>query len=293
MSSTKKKPHRSVSQLTTYQACSEQWRLQRIAQAPQRPAAWFVQGSAVHEALEEYERSEREISEHDLHDVYLTRYRTEANDMVEKHPEESAWLTGGRKRGFDDLTEREERGWWQVQDYVSWAESESELWRVAQVELEFSIVLGGVEVIGFIDQITEWRDGTMNAADLKTGVKLPASPLQLVTYDHALTEYGYNTGHTGDWIHLGKPATSRVKEKRVSREIVDLTESPLFKRENLEQMYFDLDRGIENQVFLPNPSDSCVRTCGVSQFCRAMGHPGAAESRSQGLRDLQDSPWDN
>ena len=293
MSSTKKKPHRSVSQLTTYAACSEKWRLERIAKAPQRPAGWLTQGTAAHAALEEWERSGRTISEHDLHDIYLTSYRTEANKLVEQFPEEGAWMTGGRKRGFDDLTEREERGWWQVQDYVAWAKAEAEFWRVAEVEVEFSIYLGGIEVIGFIDQITEWRNGLISPSDLKTGAKLPASPTQLIVYDHALTQMGYNTGATGDWVHLGKPGVGKTKARSVSREIVELDQNPLHKRENLDQLFFDLDRGITQEVYLPNPTDACFRTCGVSQFCRAMGHPGAAESRSQGLRDLQGSPWDN
>ena len=51
---------RSVSQFSTYMSCGEQYRLSRVAQAPQRPAAWFAMGSAVHEVIEQWELWDRQ-----------------------------------------------------------------------------------------------------------------------------------------------------------------------------------------------------------------------------------------
>src|SRR5699024_11228456 len=76
-------PHRSVSQLTTYTACSEQFRLQRVAKAPQQPAAWFIHGSGFHHAIEEYELSGRQMTveqaRQSAYDYYEDRKSTRLN----------------------------------------------------------------------------------------------------------------------------------------------------------------------------------------------------------------------
>ena len=54
--------HRSVSQLQQYTKCPMAYKLSRIDKVWQRPAAWLIQGSAVHEAIEAWEKSGRTMT---------------------------------------------------------------------------------------------------------------------------------------------------------------------------------------------------------------------------------------
>src|SRR5699024_10728064 len=71
---------RSASQLMSYSQCSEMYRLQRRTDAPQRPAAWLFQGTAVHAAIELFEESRRKASMEELEDAFIISYREAAND---------------------------------------------------------------------------------------------------------------------------------------------------------------------------------------------------------------------
>jgi hypothetical protein len=51
--------HRSVSQYSSFVRCGEAYRLEKIAKAPQNQAAWFIQGTAFHEAVEKWEKANR------------------------------------------------------------------------------------------------------------------------------------------------------------------------------------------------------------------------------------------
>ena len=84
--------HRSVSQYTTYVQCGEAYRLERVAKAPQTPAAWFVQGTAVHAAVEAYELSYRALTAAEAVKVFgddiveLRRIAKEVAAVLEKVP---------------------------------------------------------------------------------------------------------------------------------------------------------------------------------------------------------------
>lgn len=45
-------PHRSFSQLTTFQMCPHQWYLTKVAKVPEQPSLYMEAGSAVHTMLE-------------------------------------------------------------------------------------------------------------------------------------------------------------------------------------------------------------------------------------------------
>src|SRR5699024_12732291 len=97
---------RSASQLMSYSSCSEMYRLQRIARAPQRPAAWLFQGTAVHAAIELFEESRRKASIEELEDAFIMSYREAANDAIEKQDGHlDAFMTGGRKKPETDLSD--------------------------------------------------------------------------------------------------------------------------------------------------------------------------------------------
>ncbi|MDS2171579.1 PD-(D/E)XK nuclease family protein [Nesterenkonia sp. CL21] len=276
-------PHRSVSQLSSYASCGEAFRLERIAKAPARPAAWFVQGHAVHEVIEHWENSGRGMRVEDLEDLYLTSYRNEANKLVEAWPDEQHWMTGGRKKGFDDLSDREDKGWWQVLEYLNWARTQDHLWRVVESERSFDLELGGIPVRGYIDQVVEWGDGSIEVRDLKTGAKTPASNLQLSVYKLALERAGMEVSRAS-YLKLPNPNARSAAGKECQLIEVDLDGEGTNGEQVLAQMFRDADYGIREQVFLPNPTDGCERVCGVAQWCRAKGHMAAAQAHTAGLR---------
>ena len=267
--------HRSVSQVGSFAQCAEAYRLSRVARVPSKPAAWFNHGTAYHFAIEEYENSGRKLSKELLTSLFTDLYREEINKLKERWPDEKDWLTGGNKKGFKDIEDREVIGVWQVHDYVDFAEAHKDDWRILPLgngllatEVKFTIELGGVSVNGYIDQIREWRDGSLEVADLKTGSREPASSMQLGVYAQVALQ---NTGKlpaTGVFVKAGRPATAKVDAKPTKDIRRTLDE---WTPEFLGSMFKDMDRMDKLGLFLPNPQDGCERTCTVAEYCRVKG----------------------
>jgi RecB family exonuclease len=142
-------------------------------------------------------------------------------------------------------------------------------------EVRFETVLGGVNVVGFIDQIRQYRDGSLAVADLKTGSSIPGSTMQLGVYAHVAEEQTGVRPEVGMFIKAGRPATARMPEKPtrdIPHQLGDWTP------ELLGDMFKNMDRMDKLGLFLPNPQDGCERTCTVSEHCRIKGYgPGVAE----------------
>lgn len=267
--------HRSVSQVSSFAQCGEAYRLSRVAMAPSKPAAWFPHGTAYHAVIEEYENSHRQISNPALEARFTELYQEEIAKMRERWPNESDWITGGRKKGFNDIQDREVIGRWQVLDYVAFAEAHRNAWRILPLgngeiatEVKFDVDFGGVKVIGFIDQIRQYADGSLEVADLKTGTSTPGSSMQLGVYAHVTYA---NTGilpASGVFVKAGRPATPRA-DIRPTRDIQHFLQS--WDKPLLDSIFSDMDRAERQGIFLPNPQDGCERTCTVSDFCRIKG----------------------
>ena len=264
-----------MSQVGSFAQCAEAYRLSRVARVPSKPAAWFNHGTAYHFAIEEYENSGRKLSKELLTSLFTDLYREEINKLKERWPDEKDWLTGGNKKGFKDIEDREVIGVWQVHDYVDFAEAHKDDWRILPLgngllatEVKFTIELGGVSVNGYIDQIREWRDGSLEVADLKTGSREPASSMQLGVYAQVALQ---NTGKlpaTGVFVKAGRPATAKVDAKPTKDIRRTLDE---WTPEFLGSMFKDMDRMDKLGLFLPNPQDGCERTCTVAEYCRVKG----------------------
>lgn len=267
------KPHRSVSQLTTWLQCGEAYRLQRIAKAPRRPAAWLLQGIAFHNAIEFWELEGRTPTPEQAVDEFDTSWTLEAENLPDDPLD--TWLTGGRTKGEVDYARRVERGRQQVRDYIEWAKSTEAQWRIYRdsafpngmgVEVPFRIDLGpakDVELIGYIDQVVEFREGGIIPRDLKTGTKRPKSPVQLGVYAMALREcHDIQTWH-GDFFMCK-----------------DNSPTPLYNLERwtlpyITETFHTVNEAIEREIFIANPGDSCG-VCDVWKWCRAVG-PHAGE----------------
>lgn len=260
-------PHRSVSQLNSYLDCSEAYRLQRVAKAPQRPAAWFESGTATHFAIEEYERSGRRESVDSLASLAEAEYDRIISDKLESEPDLSRWLTGGRKKADKDISDRRGALRGHIGNYVEYAEAHADEWQILRinddpaVEMEFSVDFGGVNVYGFIDQIRIHSDGRVEPVDLKAGSRTPSSTLQLGVYSQVIQQ---NMG-------LDSPPALGVyfMTKDASNREYDMG---MWSREVLDSMFHEFDRAEKSGVYIPRPGDQC-RVCTVQDSCRIMGNP--------------------
>ncbi|WP_158516402.1 PD-(D/E)XK nuclease family protein [Kitasatospora sp. MBT66] len=255
--------HKSVSQLLAYSGCSERYYLERIRRAPQTPAGWTLQGLAVHETVEAWERSGRALDGRALRQIYNDTWQKHYARMLRDEPDVNRWLTGNiRVKGETDVQRRFDRGYDQVDFYISDALSaEWAIWETPDydpaIELPFAIDLDGVEVIGYIDQIREWPDGSLEIVDVKTGSKTPDWDLQLGMYRLAIIEaYELAGPVSGSFFMLkdGKYVPAKNLEA--------------YTRDRLTAWFKSLDRGVESQVYLPNPGSQC-RICSVWKYCSA------------------------
>ncbi len=237
--------------------------MEKIAKAPRLPAAWFMQGSAFHKAIEDYEQSGRCLAPELCVALYEQEWKRLYAEAAEQQPNIDLWLTGGRVKPADDIARRYERGAQQVRDYISWA-VESE-WQPVKIgsdyacEYPFELDLDGVRVIGSIDQIVEHKPtGRLMVRDLKTGTSLPSSRMQLAVYDIAIgEEWGYRPGW-GDYFMAKNNAPTAP---------YDLSS---YTFEKVSGFFAKMDAGVKAGIFLPNPGDAC-RTCGVSFYCSELG----------------------
>jgi hypothetical protein len=253
-----------VSQLTSFAACGEAYRLERVAKAPQQPAAWFAQGNAVHTAVERWERTYREHSVAEAQAWFYDAWDQEVERLLAQEPDVSKWQAPGRTKPETDLVNRMKRGADQVAGYIAYALDNDHLWPVEYLpgepgaEVPFDLDLDGVRVIGFIDLIMQDKHGRLLVRDIKTGSRLPSSPIQLAVYRVAVEELLGQAPSWGDFYMCKNNAPT---------DPVDLRP---YDRAMVTRWFKDMDRAEAAGIYLPNPGDSC-KTCGVRRYCSVMG----------------------
>ena len=198
-------------------------------------------------------------------DAYYAAWDTGITRMQQAEPDLKRWMTGTPKtKGDVDAAKRRQRGAEQVASYIGSRQSDPfEIWTTPDgepaVELEFTVQLGGIEVLGYIDQVLETPDGeALHVRDLKTGTRLPDSALQLGVYAEAVEQkYGIRPAFGDYWMAKNVAPTAPF----------DLSK---YTTARLGRWFARLDRAITAGVFIPNPGESC-RTCGVAKWCDAVG----------------------
>ena len=222
-----------------------------------------MQGTAFHEVVEEWERSGRTLEVAYLQEQYRQIYDAGINAERERVPDLSEWLTGGRTKPENDIAARREKGTAQVVGYVEYARNAE--WRMAElpdgspaIEWKFRVDFDGIEVIGAIDQVIVWPNGTYGVRDLKTGTKKPEWAFQLGIYALAWDYYFGQRIQWGDFY---------MAKNNAPTDPLDLS---AFTWERVSRWVGNMDKAVRLGLFVPNVGDAC-RICLVRRFCDAVG----------------------
>jgi putative RecB family exonuclease len=251
---------RSVSQLHRWLDCSEAYYLERMhkPKLPQRPAAWLALGTSFHEAAAQWEISGRQL---DLKALFFDLYDRDISMLKDKQPDESMWMKPFRSKVSADIDNRKAAGGKMVDNYIE--DCEDAQWSIATVdgkpavEIEFSIELGGIEVIGFIDRVLVWPNGSITIRDDKTGNREKRT-LQLGVYTLAMNKmFDLGVKQAEYWYAKDRGSSGFIPMKRYTESY-------------LTDVFVTLDKSIEQRLFLPNPGDRCD-LCSVYDYCREMG----------------------
>jgi len=267
----------SFSQLEKYSDCSEKYYWTTLAEErpPRYPAAWLVHGNAFHDATA---RWHEQGESRDLHDLYLESWDVEMEKQLEKAPDLSTWLLTPRVKSVEqDLKLRKATG--EVQCNAYYQDYDKGLWEIVEVEedllveigFEVTLDMGGLvasnTIRGYVDQVRLYKaTGDLVVTDLKTGAAKEGDKRQLGLYAMAVNKmYGTNIQWGQYWYSkLDSVPRSGDKLGR-SSGMVDVTH---FDEDYWKNQFKGLRLGIENNIFLPNPSDKC-RTCDALALCSA------------------------
>jgi putative RecB family exonuclease len=260
----KEKVWRSWSQLNEYNECGYRYYLKRIAkdsngdQIWQRPAAWTVQGTAVHIAAEVWEKSDRILTDEEVTTIYTEAYWDQINERLEDTPNYSEWFASGPYRGFTDIDRRYKIGLDQIQSYLEFYRNDSPMDIPITINGSMAIeipaegLIGSVPVRGVIDGIME-TDSGLRVRDIKTGKRL-GDPMQLKIYQELIIQ------NFGIKIRFGDFWSGQTG---VTTPVADLDALSL---DDLTSEFQRLEEGINSERFDPKPSPACAM-CDVQHAC--------------------------
>lgn len=257
MSSVQK--HLSVSQYNTFVRCPYSWYLQRVKRVWVRPASWLSQGLGVHKAMEEWEKSGRELNLDQLRSIYVDEYCRSVNEQAEITPDFTWWFGSGPYDGEQDIERRFKIGLEQLEKLVQYSldDPDTKIWSTPDgdqaIELEFHVKLGDQNVKGFIDQIVETPKGLV-CRDIKTGAK-PGDIFQLTVYAEAM-KILYDVDVVGGDYFMGKTGKPT--------KLIPIRPSD---RADVHEQFDWLAGEIVQGNFEPKPEVSKCRMCSVKDSC--------------------------
>lgn len=250
--------HFSASQLNSWLYCGKSFELERIVKVPQEPAWFLLGGSAFHKGTEILDGRDDFLQSLPIGDEYLDELwedciADQIKEALEVQPDHRRWRVAGITK---DRPKGQDVDWWMdngpqmLRNYVDWGHGD--LGKPLSIEEEFHVWFGDIEVRGFIDRVYAHR-----IVDLKTGSKA-ASIFQLGIYHAALLE------KNGEAPQFG--GTFSGRDGKLSRPM-DLS---LWTPEYAGKVLGNLQRAIEAEVFIPQPSFSC-QNCSVRIGCYSAG----------------------
>lgn len=206
--------HLSYSTLTSWE-CRKAYQLGKIVEAPAKPAVYFAGGTAVHKALEDYDRGDRVMGS------WESYFYPEVSRMMEDNRgiywDVKKWLTGGPIGSPETPDDWMTVGPTCIENWMTFTRKTFNVNKLS-IELDVTGTLPGcpVPIKGFIDRTGEYELHGDMIIDIKSGKTKPKSPLQLGVY-RALMMQKY-----GEAPSLG--AYFMAREGRIIGKPVDLTE---------------------------------------------------------------------
>ena len=261
--------HLSYSSLTSWLDCGERFRLERVLNAPQSDAWWFLGGDSIHKASEEADLTgiTDPAKGADLFDKYW--------DVALSKVDQSKPIKAGGRATIANPN-KEDGAWWaengprMVSDWISWRNDKvNEGWSFLTFTDDEGIQRNGIEVPvtynfddtiikGYIDRVMVDPNGQVWVIDLKSGSRAPQSSLQLGVYALGLSQqYG---------IHAPIGAYYMARKGDVGNAEVLTKYTP----EVVGGWFSSAKRGIEQEIFIPKVSALCG-SCSVRDFCKAVG----------------------
>ena len=266
---------RSFSQWSQYRRCPYSFYLGRIEKVPRIPAAWSPQGTAIHEALERWELSNRTLRREQVIGIGLDVYDREIRQLEEVTPNLRHWFASGPYGADEDIPRRRLMISEHVDRALLWYahHPEQKPWRTLNglpgVEVPFQITLNGIEVRGYIDWIGSLGRNndpvldrrTFGPRDIKTGRK-PGHVMQLKIYSLALQDHlEFNEVSGFDPLISGDFFMTRTGKPTVLQDLGQIT------RDEVGQEFEALEDSIGKGDFPPKPSEGVCRFCDVKHSC--------------------------
>lgn len=288
--------HRSVSQINQYDRCPWSYKLSRLDNAWQKPAAWLAQGSAVHSVAEWFWRRRLNGEPTTMgraEEYFAEQYAEEIAGYCEETPNFEYWFASGQYRGARDIERRFELGKEQVRKFIEWTDQHPEelIWvapalkdpRCADllvgpgdegkvhaphcgckpstpaIELPFDIDLDGVLVRGYIDaviKIESVRDRSLLLVRDYKTGNSPGDDFQLAVYAIALAET-----YGIEPPRYGDYWMGRTGKPTLPYDLSDWT------REKVSARFRELDDNVRAERFPPKPSPDNCRFCSVASAC--------------------------
>lgn len=240
---------------------------------------YLAAGKAFHTATEKFDLSCENDPEtiaiavgYPLHweDAFTDAFDAELEAGQVTQPDLAKWKAGGRRT--KEKPNKEDVPFWhaygrELMDlYIQWRADTCEKWEIATVpgkglaiEIEVTSPVGGVPMKGYIDRVLRDREsGQLVVVDIKTGSRMPSSPMQLALYSVQVEELIAEPALWGAWYDARKGTLG---------EPIDLS---VWTEGLLGHVYSNLDRAITAGIFLPNIDSHCTG-CGVAKFCVYQG----------------------
>lgn len=286
--------HLSYSQASSMQTCSWRWVLERGLHVPQQPSWATVGGSAVHTATEWWDNwtlaDEWVTDRGEIEKLFHKAMDESIEERLKFEPDftKDQWRASGR--ASKAWPNKENEDWWrsegpsQVMSWVTWRMNNPQ-WEIATVyelggpqagqpvpgvELKVDAVIGGVQVVGYIDRLFHRNQTELLVVDIKSGAREPESKEQLGTYRVMIEEtYGVTPTWGAYWMSRQGGTT----------EFEDLN---LWPKVRLDHTYSTVRRQQEEGMFLPKVTGMC-NGCSVRDYCFAVN---GAQS------DTVPTPWE-
>lgn len=261
--------HISVSRAKKYMRCPASWYFEKVyrPRMPFTPAAWTARGIAIHNALMDWEKSDRDI---DAEKIFVEEYDKKIAEFQTETPDYALWnKTPNVRLVKTDIDLRRKDGFDQIQRYIAMAlDAEWEIYKDDQgpfVERDFEIDLVNPEdagdilpIKGGIDKVIQWPDGTLQPVDLKTGNK-GESNIQLGTYGFICRDEMQLPVETAFYYYC--KAGSKGNNVDLSR----------YTRKYITKYYFavddDMERSHRRGFYPANPSPDTCKFCPAVDLC--------------------------